>query len=43
MHETALQNFVSSEETERHSRELADDRAGLQKCLAEWEELGQGR
>ncbi|MGA9040052.1 MAG: ABC-F family ATP-binding cassette domain-containing protein [Terriglobales bacterium] len=40
-HETALQSFVSSEETERHSRELNDDRAELQKCLAEWEELGQ--
>ncbi len=40
-HETALQTFVSSEETERHSRELGSDRAELQKCLAEWEELGQ--
>jgi ATP-binding cassette, subfamily F, member 3 len=41
VHETALQSFVSSEETERHSRELGNDRAELQKCLAEWEELGQ--
>jgi ATP-binding cassette subfamily F protein 3 len=40
-HEIALQAFVSSDETERHSRELNDDRAALQKCLAEWEELGQ--
>jgi ATP-binding cassette subfamily F protein 3 len=40
-HETALQAFVSPEETERHSRELGDDRGQLQKCLAEWEELGQ--
>jgi ATP-binding cassette subfamily F protein 3 len=40
-HETALQAFVSSEETERHSRELGNDRAELQNCLAEWEELGQ--
>ena len=40
-HETALQAFVSPEETERHSRELGDDRGELQKCLAEWEELGQ--
>jgi ATP-binding cassette subfamily F protein 3 len=40
-HETELQAFVSSDETERHSRELGNDRAELQKCLAEWEELGQ--
>ncbi len=40
-HETALQTFVSSEETERHSRELGSNRSDLQKCLAEWEELGE--
>jgi ATP-binding cassette subfamily F protein 3 len=40
-HQTALQTFVSAETTEQHSRELNGDRAELQKCLGEWEELGQ--
>ena len=39
--EAALQTFVSAEETQRLTQELADHKAGLQKCLAEWEELGQ--
>ena len=39
--EAALQTFVSAEETQRLTQELADHKAGLQKRLAEWEELGQ--
>jgi ATP-binding cassette, subfamily F, member 3 len=39
--EAALQTFVSAEETQRLTQELAEHKAGLQKCLAEWEELGQ--
>ena len=39
--ETSLQTFVSSEETQRINRELAEYRAELQGCLAEWEELGE--
>ena len=35
--EAALQTFVSAEETQRLTQELADHKAGLQKCLAEWE------
>jgi hypothetical protein len=38
-HETALQNFVSAEETARLSHELETHRAALQKRLTEWEEL----
>jgi ATP-binding cassette subfamily F protein 3 len=39
--ETALQNFVSAEETERLSRELAQNRASLETLMAEWEDLEQ--
>jgi hypothetical protein len=39
--EGSLQNFVSSEETQKLTQELADHKAGLQKRLAEWEELGK--
>jgi ATP-binding cassette subfamily F protein 3 len=39
--EAALQTFVSAEETQRLTQELAAHKAGLQKRLAEWEELGQ--
>ncbi|SPE44168.1 ABC transporter, ATPase subunit [Candidatus Sulfotelmatobacter sp. SbA7] len=38
-HETALQNFVSAEETARLTQELETRRAALQTSLAEWEEL----
>jgi ATP-binding cassette subfamily F protein 3 len=39
--ETTLQSFVSAEETERVSRELAQHRTDLQARLAEWEEVEQ--
>jgi ATP-binding cassette subfamily F protein 3 len=39
--ETALQNFVSAEDTQRHSRELETHRNELQARMAEWEELSQ--
>jgi ATP-binding cassette subfamily F protein 3 len=39
--EAALQRFVSAEETQRVTQELADRKAELQKRLAEWEDLGQ--
>jgi ATP-binding cassette, subfamily F, member 3 len=39
--ETALQNFVNADETQRQSRELATSREKLQASMAEWEELGQ--
>ncbi len=39
--ETELQSFVSAEETERVSRELAQHRTDLQARLAEWEEVEQ--
>jgi ATP-binding cassette subfamily F protein 3 len=39
--ETALQNFVSAEETARLSRELGQNRANLYERIAEWEEIGQ--
>jgi len=39
--ETALQTFVSPEETERQSRSLAESRSALQERLAEWESLAQ--
>jgi ATP-binding cassette, subfamily F, member 3 len=38
-HETALQNFVSAEETARLTQELESHRDALQTSLAEWEEL----
>ena len=40
--ESALQTFVSSGESARVGRELAQHRATLGKCLEEWEELTQG-
>jgi ATP-binding cassette subfamily F protein 3 len=39
--ETSLQTFVSSEETQRINKELAEHRAELQGCMTEWEGLGQ--
>ncbi|GAC1678524.1 MAG: ABC-F family ATP-binding cassette domain-containing protein [Terriglobales bacterium] len=39
--ETALQNFVSNEETTRLTRELGTYKKDLQAHLAEWEEIGQ--
>jgi ATP-binding cassette subfamily F protein 3 len=38
-HETALQSFVSAEETARLTQELDAHRTALQKRLIEWEEL----
>jgi ATP-binding cassette subfamily F protein 3 len=40
-YETGLQTFVSVEETQRLTQELADAKAELQKKMAEWEEIGQ--
>jgi ATP-binding cassette subfamily F protein 3 len=37
--ETQLQNFVSAEETQRQTQELADHKKDLQKLMSEWEEL----
>ncbi|MGB7585683.1 MAG: hypothetical protein WBM11_12620, partial [Terriglobales bacterium] len=37
--ETALQSFVSAEETARLTPELEAHRAALEKSLSEWEEL----
>jgi ATP-binding cassette subfamily F protein 3 len=37
--ETALQSFVSAAETKRQSDALAQHRADLAACMAEWEEL----
>ena len=39
--ETALQNFVSAEETQRLTDELSAHRRELADLMAEWEELGQ--
>jgi ATP-binding cassette, subfamily F, member 3 len=39
--EAALQTFVSAEETQRLTQELADRRGELQSRLAEWEGLGK--
>ena len=39
--ESSLQNFVSAEETARVTRELEENRSQLQRCIAEWEEIGQ--
>ena len=39
--EAALQSFVSAEETQRVTQELALAKTELQSRLAEWEELGQ--
>jgi ATP-binding cassette subfamily F protein 3 len=38
--ETALQAFVSAEETQRVSQELSDHKSELQSRMTEWEELG---
>jgi ATP-binding cassette subfamily F protein 3 len=40
-HETALQTFVSVEETQRLTQELTSAKAELQKKMADWEEMGQ--
>ena len=40
-HETALQNFVSSEETQRLTQELKHRRSQLETLIPEWEELAQ--
>ncbi len=40
-HETALQSFVSAEETARLSQELLTRRAALQVSVAEWEKLAE--
>jgi ATP-binding cassette subfamily F protein 3 len=37
--ETALQNFVSADETQRHTQEIADHKSALQNLMKEWEEL----
>jgi ATP-binding cassette, subfamily F, member 3 len=39
--ETALQNFVSVEETQRQSIELQRTKSELEERMAEWEELAQ--
>src|SRR3981081_3256426 len=37
--ETQLQSFVSQEETQRQTQELASSKSNLQKLMKEWEEL----
>jgi len=39
--ETALQNFISADETQRQSHQLDTHRKQLQARMAEWEELSQ--
>jgi len=39
--ETALQTFVSVEETTRLTQQLEKERSALQECIKEWEELEQ--
>jgi ATP-binding cassette, subfamily F, member 3 len=39
--ETALQTFVTAEETRRRSDALTQHRSDLTACMAEWEELAQ--
>jgi ATP-binding cassette subfamily F protein 3 len=39
--EKELQAFVSAEETQRITRELAEQKAGLQDLMSEWEELSE--
>jgi hypothetical protein len=39
--ETALQNFVSSDENQRQSQELDQHKAAHAALIKEWEELGQ--
>jgi ATP-binding cassette subfamily F protein 3 len=40
-YETELQAFVSAEETQRVTRELGQQKAGLQDLMREWEELSE--
>ncbi|MGA8235833.1 MAG: hypothetical protein WB918_04885, partial [Candidatus Sulfotelmatobacter sp.] len=37
--ETGLQSFVSAEETQRQTLELARSKSDLQSLMTEWEEL----
>jgi hypothetical protein len=37
--ETALQSFVSAEETQRQTQALAQRKGDLQSLMKEWEEL----
>jgi len=39
--ETALQNFVSSDENQRQSQELDQHKAAHAALIKEWEDLGQ--
>jgi ATP-binding cassette, subfamily F, member 3 len=39
--ETQLQSFVSQEETQRQTQELASSKSNLQKLMKEWEELSE--
>ena len=39
--ETALQNYVNAEESQRQSRQLESSREKLRASMAEWEELAQ--
>jgi len=39
--ETSLQSFVSAEETQRVTQQLAEHKSQLQSRMAEWEELGE--
>src|ERR1700678_170996 len=39
--ETGLQSFVSAEETQRQSQDLARRKTDLQELMAEWEELSE--
>ncbi len=39
--ETQLQNFVSADETQRQTQELANHKKDLQKLMSEWEELSE--
>jgi chromosome segregation ATPase len=39
--ETQLQSFVSQEETQRQTQELASSKSNLQKLMKEWEDLSE--
>jgi len=39
--ETELQSFISVEETQRHTLELARQRGNLRGLMKEWEELSE--
>jgi ATP-binding cassette, subfamily F, member 3 len=41
LHETQLQSFVSVEETQRQTLELAKQKTGLQNLMKEWEEVSE--